>query len=168
MNQITPKLHGLFLLLALSATVYSQSAKPIATNKPEKVIQGAPKKLAHTAPLNEGFSFWIKDFKVDHQALNNNVNISVSFRYVPNIANTEYPDFRLLAKDVETFLTNYPNEEDYWEIVNKQLTAQLMNKYTALANITIEIKIDPSSSIPYERASRVTRERLSRKRSGGL
>src|SRR5262245_18301072 len=111
MNQFTYTLRGIRILLALSGTVYSKSSKPISTNKPVKTIQSAPKKLADSTSLIEEFSFWIKDFKVDHQAVNNNINISVSFRYAPNITTAEYPDFRLLAKDVETFLTNYPNEE---------------------------------------------------------
>ena len=156
------KLFLLLLLLTLSASVvYSQSAKPVgsdSTSKPKTVSQ-LPKKLVGDASLSEEFSFWIKDFKVEHQSLTNNVNISVSFRYVPNIKNSEYPDFRWLTKDVESFLTSYPNEEDYWEIVNKQLTKQLMDKYPVLRSITIELKLDPSSPSPYVRSSRVTRQR---------
>src|SRR4051812_39443313 len=72
--------------------------------------------------LVEEFSFSLKDFKMDHQGEVNNLNISISFRYAGNIAKADYPDFRWLAKDVETLLTNYPNKDDYWEIVNKQVT----------------------------------------------
>lgn len=101
----------------------------------------------------------MKDFKIDHQGETNNLNISISYRYLPNIAKSDYPDFRLLAKDVETLLTNYPNEDDYWEIVNKQLTALLLKKYPALMSVTCELKVDPSRIVPYTRSSRVTRER---------
>lgn len=102
----------------------------------------------------------LKDFKIDHQGENNVLNISISFRYEPSITKAEYPDFRWLAKDVETLLSNYPNEDDYWEIVNKQVTALLLKKYPALASVTCELKVDPSRNVPYSRASRVTRERL--------
>lgn len=111
--------------------------------------------------LVEEFSFVLKDFKIDHQGENNVLNISISFRYVPNITKAEYPDFRWLAKDVETLLSNYPNEDDYWEIVNKQVTALLLKKYPALASVTCELKVDPSRNVPYSRASRVTRGRRS-------
>ncbi len=129
----------LVLLLACSAT-YSQS-------------------------LTEEFSFQIKDFKMDHQTQTNNLNISISYRYIANIQKPDYPDFRWLAKDVETLLSNYPNKDDYWEIVNKQITSMLLNKYAGITSVTCEIKVDPSSLIPYTRSSRVTRNRSNRKRT---
>ena len=109
--------------------------------------------------LVEEFSFMLKDFRMDHQGQANNLNISISYRYAANITKADYPDFRWLAKDVETFLTNYPNKDDYWEIVNKQITALLLKKYNGVVAVTCEIKVDPSSVVPYTRSSRVTRER---------
>src|SRR5215813_7610135 len=103
----------LLLLTAMSTVAHSQSLNT------GKVAQAAP---------SEEFSFLIKDFKIDHQGETNTLNIAISYRYVANIANSDYPDFRWLAKDVETLLSNYPNKTDYWEIVNKQLTALLMKK----------------------------------------
>ena len=94
----------------------------------------------------------------------NNLNLTISYRYAANITKADYPDFRRLAKDVETLLTAYPNEDDYWEIVNKQITALLLKKYPGIVAVTCEIKVDPSSVVPYTRSSRVTRER-SRARS---
>ena len=119
---------------------------------------------AYSQSLTEEFSFQIKDFKMDHQTQTNNLNISISYRYIANIRKPDYPDFRWLAKDVETLLSNYPNKDDYWEIVNKQITSMLLNKYRGLTSVTCEIKVDPSSLIPYARSSRVTRERA-RKRA---
>jgi len=109
--------------------------------------------------LVEEFSFSLKDFKIDHQGETNNLSISISYRYVANITKAQYPDFRWLAKDVETLLSNYPNEDDYWEIVNKQITSLLLQKYPALTSVTCELKVDPSRVVPYSRSSRVTRER---------
>lgn len=107
----------------------------------------------------EEFSFLLKDFRMDHQGQANNLNISLSYRYAANITKADYPDFRWLAKDVETFLSSYPNEDDYWEIVNKQITALLLKKYRGVAAVTCEIKVDPTSVVPYTRSSRVSRER---------
>ena len=109
--------------------------------------------------LSEEFSFTVKDFKINHQGETNTLNISISYRYVVNIANSDYPDFRWLAKDVETLLGNYPNKTDYWEIVNKQITSLLMKKYPALASVTCEMTVEPSQQVPYTRSSRVTRNR---------
>ena len=121
------------------------------------------------SPVEE-FSFAIKDFKMDHQTQTNNLNITISYRYTANIQKSDYPDFRWLAKDVESLLANYPNKDDYWEIVNKQITLTLLNKYAGIASVTCDLKVDPSSLVPYTRSSRVTRERttskLPRKRIG--
>jgi hypothetical protein len=115
--------------------------------------------IAYSQSLIEEFSFQIKDFKMDHQTQTNNLNISISYRYITNIQKSQYPDFRWLAKDVETLLSNYPKKDDYWEIVNKQITSLLLNKYPAITSVTCELKVDPSSLIPYTRSSRVRRER---------
>jgi len=124
------------------------------------VAQATPQQQPASGPLSEEFSFLIKDFKINHQGETNTLNISISYQYVVNIANADYPDFRWLAKDVETLLSNYPNKTDYWEIVNKQITALLMKKYPAIASLTCELRVDPSPVVPYSRFSRVTRKRL--------
>ena len=125
---------------------------------------------AYSQALVEEFSFTIKDFKMDHQTQTNNLNITISYRYAVNIQKSDYPDFRWLAKDVETLLANYPNKDDYWEIVNKQITLLLLHKYPGIASVTCDLKVDPSSLVPYTRSSRVTRDRAAsnshRKRIG--
>lgn len=136
----TRTLAGIFVLLvACSSVAYSQS------------------------PVEE-FSFQIKDFKMDHQTQTNNLNIYISYRYITNIKKSDYPDFRWLAKDVETLLSNYPNKDDYWEIVNKQITSLLLNKYSGITRVSCVITVDPSSLIPYTRSSHVTRERATNRR----
>jgi hypothetical protein len=125
------------------------------------VAQATPQQRPDSGRLSEEFSFLIRDFKINHQGEINTLNISISYQYVTNIANADYPDFRGLAKDVETLLSNYPNKTDYWEIVNKQITALLLKKYPAITRVTCELKVEPSANVPYSRASRVTRERWS-------
>ena len=109
--------------------------------------------------LIEEFSFALTDFKMTHQGDTSNLNISISYRYVAGITKAQYPDFRWLAKDVENLLSNYPNKDDYWEIVNKRITSLLLTKYPAITSVVCDIKVDPTSLVPYARSSRVTRER---------
>ena len=154
MNKLVRNLVGAFLLSAATLTVaHSQSLAP------KKVNQVVQQKQQNGGLLSEEFSFLIKDFKIDHQGETNTLNISISYHYVANIANSDYPDFRWLAKDVETLLSAYPNKTDYWEIVNKQITSLLMKKYPALASVTCDMTVDPSRGVPYTRMSRVTRNR---------
>ena len=153
MHKLVRKLVGALLLSAASLTVvHSQSLAPKKVNQ---VVQ----QKQNGSLLSEDFSFLIKDFKIDHQGETNSLNMSISYRYIVGIANADYPDFRWLAKDVETLLSAYPNKTDYWEIVNKQITSLLMKKYPALASVTCEMTVDPSGQVPYTRTSRVTRNR---------
>ncbi len=116
--------------------------------------------------LVEQFSFLIKDFKIDHQGENNNLNVTIWYRYKAHLSNAEYPDFMLVAKDIETLLTSYPNEGDYWEILNKKITLLVLEKYPAISKITSQLQVSPSPKDPYLRSSIVTRDRTTmRKRS---
>ena len=110
------------------------------------------------APVEE-FSFLLKDLKLDHQGEVNNLNITIRLRYKVNVSDSEYPDFRAVAKDIETLLSNYPNKTDYWEIVNKKITLMVLTKYSAIVKVMSEIQVSPSAQVPYQRSSTVTRER---------
>ena len=114
---------------------------------------------AESGVLVEQFSFLIKDFKIYHQGENNNLNITIRYRYRANLSKAEYPDFTLIARDIETLLTNYPNEEDYWEILNKKITLMVLEKYPAIAKISSELQVSPSPKNLYLRSSIVTRDR---------
>jgi hypothetical protein len=111
----------------------------------------------------EEFSFLIEDFKMNHQSEINNLNIKVRLWYENGIIESKYPDFRAIAKDIEDFLSNYPNKVDYWEILNKKLTLLVLRKYPMIENITSEIQVSPSEKVSYLRSSIVTRSRSKRR-----
>ena len=157
MNRLIRNLVGMCVLLTASfGFVDAQSPRHHSTNSQVQQQRN------DSAPVEE-FSFLIKDFKMDHQTQANNLNILISYRYVANIRKSDYPDFRWLAKDVESLLANYPNKDDYWEIVNKKITLTLLNKYPGIASVTCDLKVDPTNLVPYTRSSRVTRERATTK-----
>jgi len=162
MTKLLAGMLGIVLSISSVPVVYSQSLKTSASSSRKTTQVSQPRQAKADVPVEE-FSFLIKDFKTDHQTESHNLNISISYRYAANIANSEYPDFRWLAKDVETLLTNYPNENDYWEIVNKQITSLLIGKYPSITSVTCELKVDPSPLVPYTRSSRVTRRRMGSK-----
>ena len=146
------------LLLIASVTL---CLTPIAIGSPPQVTGARQVQGDH---LVEEFSFLIKDFTVDHQG-HNNLNISVKYRYRANMTVSDYPDFRLIAKDIETFLTNYPNETDYWEIVNKKITLLVLDKYSPIESVTSQIEVSPTTTVPYLRSSLSTRTRVARHHS---
>jgi hypothetical protein len=72
----------------------------------------------------------------------------VRYEYKSGIPDNAYPDFRYMARDIEAYLANYPNEVDYWELVNKKLTAIPLEKYTVLRKIAAEITVSPTALDP--------------------
>jgi hypothetical protein len=117
----------------------------------------ADSKKENCALLAEEFSFLIEDFKMNHQSVNNNLNIKVRYSYENGIMDSKYPDFRVIVKEIEDLLNNYPNKVDYWEILNKNLTVTVLKKHPMLSSITSEIQVSPSDLVPYLRSSIVTR-----------
>ncbi|NES86276.1 MAG: hypothetical protein F6K10_35650 [Moorea sp. SIO2B7] len=105
----------------------------------------------------ESFGFEFSDYPIEHQgwAL---LNISVKYR----LKNTReinpdiYPDFVPIAKRIEQFLVEYPNETDYWEVVNRNLAQMLLNEYSDLTSIRIYINVNHTLNERYTRHSEIT------------
>lgn len=73
------------------------------------------------------------------------LNIKVAYRLTPEaIAKNDYPDFIPIRKEVITYLTNYPNNADFWEIVNKNLAKRLLDKYPQISSLSIELEVMPT------------------------
>lgn len=142
----------IFQLIAAVAAAMSLGSSTLP------VARGTPPAVVETTALQEGFSFHLKDLQVPQQG-GNTLNISVRYFYKPGIQNTEYPDFRQLARACEDFLRDYPDKKAFWEVLNKELTAALLERFPALTSVTVEIGVVPTSAIPYPRASTVTRGR---------
>jgi hypothetical protein len=132
---------------------------------PTSLTQPRRLSLSHEAlgAFTEDFSIQIKDFKMNHQSEINNLNLVIRYRYVAGIPDTKYPDFRSIAKDVENLLTHYPNDSDYWEILNKRLTTMVLKNYPEITSVTCEIQVSPSPLVQYSRSSIVTLNRKSLK-----
>jgi len=111
---------------------------------------------SRSGQLKEDGNFYLKDYAINHQGLNK-INIDIGYQYKPEITPNEYPDFRQIYNSIYNFLTNYPNETDFWEIVNKNLTQNILNENPAFAVIDININVFPSQNLPYNRTSKFTR-----------
>lgn len=151
------------LLLSFSVPVdyaAKYSSGPILSGGPHASSKGRSHSTTRDVdPMVEEFSFWIKDFKMDHQSEINVLQISVHYLYQANLADSAYPDFRLIASDIEAYMNTYRNKVDYWEIINKRLTTMLLKKYQEITRITVEIQVSPSALDHYLRSTRVTRQR---------
>ena len=108
--------------------------------------------------LHEDFSFEIKGLAVRYQG-GNRLHLTVRYTYKAGIKDEEYPDFRALSSACTDYFAHDENESAYWEIVNKELTAHLLEKFPMLASVQLEISVAPTERIPWSRTSTVTRSR---------
>ncbi|HYP28829.1 MAG TPA: hypothetical protein VE262_19105 [Blastocatellia bacterium] len=115
----------------------------------------------NTSPLVEEFAFGLKGFKMDHHSGDRNLNITIRYVFKSGISDAAYPDYGPIIKGVKDFLTNYPNEVDYWEIINKRLTLMVLEKTPVISSITSEIQVSSSGPDSYFHSSIVTRNRSS-------
>ena len=119
----------------------------------------------------EGWSFKFDNYAVKHQG-KAVLDLEISYRYKNGIGKSKlmnYPDFVPIYKFIDNFFVNYPNETDYWEILNKKLIESLLTKpiptpyginyklADLLDSLTIKIDVKAASSdINLPRSSIVT------------
>ncbi|ERT05000.1 PEP-CTERM -sorting domain protein, partial [Lyngbya aestuarii BL J] len=59
------------------------------------------------------------------------IDLVASYDYVEGIGIDdpfEYPEFTQISNYIDDFLVNYPNETDFWEILNKNLVTELLTE----------------------------------------
>ncbi|MEG3975110.1 hypothetical protein QT970_10870 [Microcoleus sp. herbarium8] len=108
------------------------------------------------AQLGQKWNFSLANYPIEHQGLNN-LNIDVNYKYKDGIQNSQYPDFVPIYKSIDNFLVDYPNETDFWEIMNKNLTEKVLAENPTIASVTVNLDVLPTGKLPYERSSTVTR-----------
>jgi hypothetical protein len=142
------------------------------------IVTGVPNvELVNDVPqssvveLDESWKFEFDDYAIEHQG-NATIDLSVSYDYVDGIGIEdpfEYPEFTQIYNYIDNYLKTYPNETDFWEILNKNLVSALLTQPIPTAfgfdyqladvvdALTVEIDVLPgSSNIPISRSSVVT------------
>lgn len=101
----------------------------------------------------EIFTFEVPNYPIQHQG-GTILNIEVAYRLTPEaIEQKAYPDLVSVKKDIDNFFANYPNETDYWEILNKNLVKFILDKYIEMSSLKIEMGVLPSLNEPFFRSS---------------
>lgn len=107
----------------------------------------------------EVFQFEIDNYPIQHLG-GAILNVKVAYRMTPvAITENDYPDFVPMQKEIDQFFVGYPNESDYWEIVNKKLVKMLFNKYPEISSLRVEIDIMPTAQEALYRSSIVSSTR---------
>ena len=120
----------------------------------------------------ESWTFSLDDYDIQHQGIRA-IDLDVSYELRPGIGLTdprEYPNFVPVANFVNDFLISYPNETDFWEILNRKLAGAMLTDAIptpygidyqlaeAVDNITITLTVHPYTLVPYSRASTVEQD----------
>jgi hypothetical protein len=111
----------LILSIATMSMASVQLPVHLSQTKPQVKIQ--PK-------LQEGWAFTIDNYPIVHQG-KAITKIEVSYDYVDEIGipdPSKYPDFIPISNFIKNFIVNYPNEKDFWEVLNKNLVTALLTK----------------------------------------
>ena len=77
--------------------------------------------MVSTVSTTESFQFFISDYSIEHQG-RAVLDVTLEYIYKPDLGNPElYFDFQQVVSYIDKFFVTYPNETDYWEILNKNL-----------------------------------------------
>ncbi|MGD1854603.1 MAG: hypothetical protein ACFB2W_10155 [Leptolyngbyaceae cyanobacterium] len=91
---------------------------------------------------------------ISHQGMLCHVEISLEY----GLKSDSRPLARnTLINEAVELLISYPNQYDYWEIVNLAITQQLLETYPQLEHVTLRLEMLPHEQTHYYRVSTVTR-----------
>lgn len=93
--------------------------------------------------------FVLENYAIVHQG-HHQVTITMAYR-LDAIGSSPTPGE--LQHYIDSFLQTYPNETDYWELVNRNLVIALINTYQSLIDVTLELAVAPCESFPHQRGS---------------
>ena len=86
-------------------------------------------KVDRSMTVKESFSFSIPDYYIKHQT-DAIIDIKVNYTHKKNNKNDPsiYYEFQQIIKHIEKYLQKYPNKNDPWELLNKNLVKNLLTK----------------------------------------
>ncbi|MGA0887886.1 MAG: DUF4114 domain-containing protein [bacterium] len=156
------------LVEALTVDISVESGSSLVNYDRSSIVKGLPS--ASSIDFEESFKFSITDYGLDHQGgAVVDILINLDFKKDVAVGNPyAYPEFVSIVNFVKDYLVNYPNETDFWEILNKNLVTELLKETIPttfgveyhlediLDSITVDIGVEPGSSlVNYSRLSQV-------------
>lgn len=103
---------------------------------------------------NQGF--WVSGYALEHQHMANTINIAVDYTLKDTIPALHKSNSTAWFNRITKFLIEYPNEDDFWEVVNRELTQTMLQEHPELRSLTISLEVLPRATIPYSCISTVT------------
>jgi Domain of unknown function (DUF4114) len=147
------------LVDALTVDIQVEAGSSLVNYNRASKVKGSP--LAAGIDFDEEFSFAITNYGLDHQG-GAIVDILVDMDFKEGIGSLspfDYPEFVSIVNFIKGYLTSYPNEDDFWEILNKNLAEALMTQTIpttfgveyhladVVDTLTVDIQVQPGSSL---------------------
>jgi hypothetical protein len=104
----------------------------------------------------QNWSFSVKGYAVEHQHIANTINIAVKYSLKESSTALNAANFMPLLNRMTQFFVEYPNEDDYWEVVNRRLTEMILQEHPEMRSITISLEVLHRDTIPHTGISTVT------------
>ncbi len=115
--------------------------------------------LFENGQLREFYGFDLPGQATDHQNAGE-FDLSVWFEYEQNLEPNEIPNVLMVRLNVANFITNYPNNTDFFEIYSKNMAANLLDGFSNIANVNIRFDVPPNDvEVPFVFSSRVYYDR---------
>lgn len=119
-------------------------------------IKAVAQSPVEVAQVPHNWSFHFDDYRVEHQRMSNLVNVTLDYTLKNSLSSFDGSSFTPVFNRITGFLDAYPNEDDYWEVVARNLTQTLLHEHPEWSSTTLTLSVQPSSAIPFTRASIVT------------
>lgn len=153
--------------LGVSGDFFNRQSFAISQTQPALVQTSEP--LPEPESLQGELGFLIEQYPIHHQGANKlNITLSCTLKasygesnsidHIPtdNPDEVAAPDSLMVYHQITDFLRSYPNEKDYWEIVNRNLTEAILAKNSMVASVTTTLEVLPTQQAPYTRSTTVT------------
>ena len=148
MNRYLYQIFSILIIFTLSIVTNFVGVKDAVADNLEKC-----------AANQENFGFTLPDYPIEHQGWAM-LDIAIDYRLAetsPDEIKPEiYPNFVPIVEKIDKFMKEYPNETDYWEIVNKKLAQSILDEYPTIVSIKIRIDVNHTLGANYNRHSIIT------------
>lgn len=112
--------------------------------------------VSHGVSIEKHWDLTMKNHMMQHHQGFQALNITVECTFdQTNLT----PKLFAMYGEIDQFLSRYPNETDYWEVINRELAKTILQYHSELSSVSITLEILPNERIPYNRASIVTQNR---------
>lgn len=144
------------LVQAIFSTAVVASSWPLAEPGLAHKPIGTQPVNSEVTSIEKHWNFEIAHYRMQHHNGLQTLNITVDC--TSDKANLA-PSLLSIYSEISHFLRNYPNEDDYWEIINRELSETLLQDYPELSSVSIMIEVLPTERLPYTRASMINQSR---------